>query len=121
MYDLDPEGLEVRSVGVKKRKPKGHFTTNGSYFVHSVNGHDKLMGYQNCTYPLPIHGCNDKASRKPTSFPGSLILPLYETRTMASYLQMDKGNETGTLATMHALLRRHHGDETVIYGPSTSN
>ena len=45
MYDLDPEGLEARSVGAKKRKPegpKGHFTTTGPNFVYSVDGHDKL-------------------------------------------------------------------------------
>ena len=42
IYDLDPEGLEARSVSSKKRKPKGHFTTNGPNFVHSVDGHDKL-------------------------------------------------------------------------------
>lgn len=40
-------------------------------------------------------------------------------------MRMDKGTETGVLATMHSFLRRHHGDidpcETVIYGPSTSN
>ena len=44
---------------------------------------------------------------------------------MASYLRIDRGAETGTLATMHAFPRQHHGDvdplETVIYGPSTSN
>ena len=42
MYDLDSEGLEARSVRAKKRKPKGHFTTKGPNFVHSVDGHDKL-------------------------------------------------------------------------------
>lgn len=40
-------------------------------------------------------------------------------------LRVDKGTETGTMATMHAVLRRHHNDmdphKTVIYGPSTSN
>ena len=44
---------------------------------------------------------------------------------MVSYLRIDRGTETGTLAAMLAFLRRHHGDvdplETVIYGPSTSN
>ena len=39
---------------------------------------------------------------------------------------MDKGTETGIMATMHAFLRNKHGDmtdasDTVIYGPSTSN
>ena len=45
MYDLDPQGLEARSVGAKKRKPegpKGHFTTKGPNFVHSADGHNKL-------------------------------------------------------------------------------
>ena len=40
-------------------------------------------------------------------------------------LRLDKGTKTGTMATVHAFLRRHHNDmdphETVIYGPSTSN
>ena len=137
MYDLDPKGLEARSVGAKKRKPKGHFTTKGPNFVHSVDGHDKLMGYQNSTYPLAIYGCIDTASRKllwlriwvsnsdPRVIGRWYLEYLYETRTMASYLRMDRGTETGILATMHAFLRRHHGDvdplETVIYGPSTSN
>ena len=38
---------------------------------------------------------------------------------------MDRGSETGIMATMHAFLRRHHDDvdplETIIYGSSTSN
>ena len=40
-------------------------------------------------------------------------------------IRIDKGTETGTLATLHAFLRRHHNDmdpmNTVIYGPSTDN
>lgn len=44
---------------------------------------------------------------------------------MSAMLRVDKGTETGTMATMHAFLRRHHNDmdphKTVIYGPSTSN
>ena len=50
---------------------------------------------------------------------------LYEHRTIASRLRLDKGTETGTMATMHTYIRQEHGDmqpeETVIYGPSTSN
>ena len=64
MYDLDPEGLEARSIGTKKRRRTGHFTTKGPNFVHSVDAHDKLMGYQKSTYPLAIYGCIDTASRK---------------------------------------------------------
>ena len=45
---------------------------------------------------------------------------------MASYIRMDKGTETGTMATMHAFLRRNNEDitdasGTVLYGPSTCN
>ena len=29
-----------------------------------MDGHDKLMGYQNSTFPLAIYGCIDTASRK---------------------------------------------------------
>ena len=40
-------------------------------------------------------------------------------------LRVDRGSETGIMATMHAFLRRHHGDmdpsDTVVYGPSTAN
>jgi hypothetical protein len=40
-------------------------------------------------------------------------------------LRVDKGTETGVMATTHAFLRINHGDmdphETVVYGPSTSN
>ena len=44
MHDLDPEGLEARSVGAKKRKRTGYSTPKGPSFVHSLDGHDKLMG-----------------------------------------------------------------------------
>jgi len=65
MYELDPEGLEARgSVGAKKERRKGNFTTRGANWVHSLDGHDKLMGYQNSTFPLAIYGCMDTASRK---------------------------------------------------------
>jgi hypothetical protein len=64
MYDLDPDGLQARAVGAKRKKPKGCFTTKGPNWVHSVDGHDKLMGYQNSTFPLAVYGCLDTCSRK---------------------------------------------------------
>lgn len=65
MQDVDPEGLEARGgVGHPKQKKKGKYTTKGPNFVHSLDGHDKLMGYQNSTFPLAIYGCIDTASRK---------------------------------------------------------
>ena len=138
MYDLDPEGLEGRAVRAKRKNPKGRFTTKGPNWVHCVDGHDKMMGYQNSTFPLAIYGCLDTASRKLlwlrvwTSNSNPYLIGrwyldyLFETRVIASFLRMDKGTETGVMATMHAFLRRNHEDtadgcETVLYGPSTSN
>ena len=45
---------------------------------------------------------------------------------MSCRLRLDKGTETGLMATIHGFLRKDHGDitnaeETVQYGPSTSN
>jgi len=34
MYDSDLEGLKAHSVGKKKRKPEGHFSTKVHNFVH---------------------------------------------------------------------------------------
>ena len=118
-------------------KRKDHFTTRGYNWVHLLAGHDKLMGYQNSTFPLAVYGCMDTASRKllwlkiwvsnhnPKLIGRWYLEHLYETRIISATLSGDKGTETGTMATMHAFLCRHHSDmdphETVIYGPSTSN
>ena len=137
MYDVDSDALERRAPQFKKKKEKGHFTSRGPNSVHSLDGHDKLMGYQNWTFPIAIYGCIDTCSRKvlwakvwasnsdPKLIGRFYLEYLFKTRTIASKLRLDKGTETGVLATMHAYLRREHGDmdpvETVIYGPSTSN
>ena len=138
MSELDPEGLEARGgVGGKKQRKKGNFTTRGSNWVHSLDGHDKLMGYQNSTFPLAIYGCMDTASRKllwlrvwvsncqPKLIGRWYLDYLFEAKVMPAMLRVDKGTETGSMATMHAFLRRNHDDmdphETVLYGPSTSN
>lgn len=49
-----------------------------------------------------------------------------ETKVIPAMIRIDKGTETGTMATIHAFLRRHHTDvvdpaDTILYGPSTSN
>ena len=142
VYDLlteaDPEGLSNRRPGFKKKKKKGNFTSKGSNWVHSVDGHDKLMGYQNSTFPIAIYGCIDTASRKilwlkawitnskPELIGRWYLEYLYKSKKMPSYLRMDKGTETGVMATMQCYLRRNDEDlddpsDSVIYGPSTSN
>ena len=139
MQDLDPSGLEKRGgVGLSKRKRKSNYVSKGPNWVHSLDGHDKLMGYQNSTFPLAVYGCIDTASRKilwlrvwVTNSDPQIIGRFYldylvEAKSIASHIRIDKGTETGTLATMHAFLRRNHDDgiqpeDTVIYGSSTSN
>ena len=65
MYHLDPKGLEARGpVDKKKAKTKGSSSSKGPNFVYSLDGHEKLMGYQNSTYPLAVYGCIYTASRK---------------------------------------------------------
>ena len=137
MYNVDPVALEERAPQFKKKKPKSNFTSRGSNWVHSLDGHDKLMGYQNSTFPIAVYGCMDTCSRKilwirvwmsnsdPNIIGRFYLEHLFKSRKIAAKLRLDRGSETGVMATMHAFLRQHHGDmdplETVIYGPSTSN
>ena len=37
---------------------------------------------------------------------------LIETKIISAMLRVDEGTETGTMATMHAFLRRHHNGST---------
>lgn len=138
MYDLAPEVLEERQPFLKKKKPRGNFVSKGPNWVLSLDGHDKLMGYQNSTFPIAIYGCIDTASRKllwlrvwdtnskPELIGRWYLEYLYESRSLPAYLRIDKGTETGIMATMHAFLRQEHNDiedpcDSVLYGPSTSN
>ena len=138
MTDVDSDGLQARAFGNAKKKRKGKFSTMGANWVHSFDGHDKLMGYQNSTFPLAIYGCIDTASRKilwlkiwvsnsdPQLIGYWYLEYLFESKVIASFMRLDKGTETGTIATMHAYLQQFNDavsepTETVIYGPSTSN
>ena len=51
---------------------------------------------------------------------------MYLHLVISSQLRLDKGTETGDIATIHAFHRNYHGDvnnaeDTIQYGPSTSN
>lgn len=86
---------------------------------------------------MAIYGSIDTASRKllwlrvwvsnsePKLIGKWYLEYLYETRVMSAMQHVDKGTETGVMATIHAFLQRNRGDmdphETVFYGPSTSN
>ena len=138
LSEADPEGLAERRPGFKKKKKKGNFSSKGSNWVWSLDGHDKLMGYQNSTFPIAIYGCIDTASRKilwlkvwttnskPELIGRWFLEYLYECRKVPCYLRMDKGTETGVMATIQSYLRQDDHDlddptDAVIYGPSTSN
>ena len=111
--------------------------SKGTDWVHSLDGHDKRMGYQNSTFPLAVYACIDTCSRKvlwakvgtsnsdPSVIGRFYLEYLIKNKTIASMLRMDKGTETGVIATMHAFLRQTHDDmdpmDTVLFGPSTSN
>jgi hypothetical protein len=64
MFEADPEGLEDRRPGNKRRKRNGQFVMSGVNWVWSLDRHYKLMGFQNWTFPLAVYGCYDTASRK---------------------------------------------------------
>ena len=64
VWDMDPEGVELRNVKKIKKIPKKPFLSNGPNWTFSLDGHDKMMGFQNSTFPLAIYGCLDTFSRK---------------------------------------------------------
>lgn len=56
MFDVDPNGFEARNPNAQwERRPKSNYLTRGTNFVHSMDGHDKIMGFQNSTFPLAIY------------------------------------------------------------------
>lgn len=66
MYNVNADVLEQRAPQFKNKKPKGHFTSPGLNYLHSLDGHDKLMGFRNSIFPVAIHGCKDTCSREST-------------------------------------------------------
>jgi len=138
MFTADPQGMEARSVKKKRNKPKQPFMSNGPNWTLSLDGHDKLMGFQNCTFPIAIYGCLDTFSRKilflkvwdgnsdPKIIGNFYLQYLVESKTLPCYLRLDRGTETGVMGSIQCFLRQHQGDLTdptdaIIYGPSTSN
>ena len=122
-YLLDADSLAARGgVGNKKAKRDGHFTFPGHNWMHSLDGHDKLMGYQNSTYPIAIYGSLDACIRKllwikvwmSNSDPNVLgkWYPEYlmQTNVMPRTLRVNWGSETGKMAAVHAFLHRNRSE-----------
>ena len=108
MAELDPEGLEARNLQRKKKKVKGHFTSEGPLWVVSLDGHDKLCGYQNSTFPLGVYAGIDTFSRKIlflfVCYSNSNPLVIFESQMLPRNLRVDRGTETGKLAMIHVFL-----------------
>lgn len=138
MYDLDPEGVEERGLKRKRKKQKQPYVSHGPGWTYSLDGHDKLMGYQNSTFPIALYGCLDTFSRKIiflkvwTSNSNPKIIGkfymdfLLDSRKIPRFLTLDKGTETGLMGTMHVYLMDKFGNfedpvNSVLFGPSTSN
>ena len=64
MTTLNHENVKKRRLNAKTQKRTGHFSTVGVNSFFSIDGHDKMMGYQNSTFPIAIYGMLDQASRK---------------------------------------------------------
>ncbi|KXJ10617.1 hypothetical protein AC249_AIPGENE2744 [Exaiptasia diaphana] len=140
MGEVNPAGLEARGgVGQPKRpKRTNAFVTGGPNCCMSLDGHDKLCGYQNWMFPLAIYGGLDTYSGRvnflkvwTTNSSPKIIGRFYleyleECRVLPQTLRIDRGTETDIMAAIHCFLREPQGDledvtESVLYGPSTQN
>ena len=54
MTNVHPEGLEIECPYSRIRKTKSTFSSVGPNWVLSMDGQDKLKGYQNSTFPLKV-------------------------------------------------------------------
>ena len=66
IYDVDPDALAQRLLNLRRRTAKGNFTctSRGPNWVHALDGHNKLMGYENSTLPIAVYRCIGTCSRK---------------------------------------------------------
>ena len=120
---------------------KSKFSSVGPNWVLSMDSLDKLMEYQNSTFPLAVYGCMDTASRKllfirDWKSNDNPVYPVrwyfdyfYESKTLPDHIRIDKGLETTIMATMQVFLSNKRpniliNDEAcsaVICGLATSN
>ncbi|XP_078482839.1 uncharacterized protein LOC144743284 [Ciona intestinalis] len=138
LIEKDSEGIALRNLKKKAKKPKQPFQCDGPLHLVSMDGHDKLCGYQNYTFPLGIYGAMDTFSRKilflfvtysnsnPLIIGKKYLEYICSSYVMPRFLRLDRGTETGKMATIHSFLRSKHGDledptDSVIYGPSNTN
>ena len=136
LQNEDSKGLEFCRPSSKKKERKRLFSRNGPLNAVSLDGHEKLYGYQNWTFPLGVYGCLDTYSRKvlflsvcysnsnPMIIGRKYLQFLHEVRTLPRFIWIDCG--TGNMATIQTYLSSNVSDlddpvDSVIYGPSTTN
>jgi len=98
------------------------------------------MGFMKNTFPLAVYGLQDVfsgyiiylklwTSNSDPKLVGRWYLEhLYRTRVISNHLRLDRGSETGHMATIHSFILETvandlgvNGGETVHYGTSTNN
>ena len=138
MADLDPDGLHSRNLQKRPKRKKKPFESDGPLSLVSLDGHDKLCGYQNWTFPLAVYGCLDTFSRKilvlfvshsnsdPLIIGNKYCAYLTEIQILPKILCLDKGTETGKMASIHVVLKDKIGDledamNSLMFGRSTTN
>ena len=138
MCDVDPEGIAARQLNKKIKKHKQPFTSEGPLWVASLDGHDKLCGYQSSTVPLGVYGCLDTFSRKllflflcfsnsePEIIGKNFLKYMSKSKLLPYFLRVDRDTETGKMCSIHAFLsgRVFSFDDSLdslTDGPSTNN
>ena len=116
MTDVNTYELENRKLILKKERKKGAISSVGPNWTRSMDRHDKLMGYRNCTFSLEMYKCMDRASRKLLFIRAwaSNSNPVYtvrwyseyfhESKTLLDLIIIDKQSETTIMAKMQAFL-----------------
>ena len=134
MRDADPEGITSRQLNKKIKKKKQPFTSEGPLWVVSLDGHDKLCGYQNLILPLGVYGYLDTFSRKvlflffyfsnsePDVIGKNYLNYLNESKLLPYFLRVDRGTESGKMCSSHAFLSDRLSSfedllDSTIYGP----
>eukprot|EP00111_Clytia_hemisphaerica_P020862 TCONS_00061539-protein len=106
----------------KRKKEKQPFVSEGPGWTYPLDGHDKLMGFQNSTFPVAIYGCLDTFSRKiiflrvwtsnsdPNLIGRFYMEYLLDSKEIPTYLRVDRGTEIRTMGTIQAFLTDEFGN-----------
>ena len=126
MKALDPEGVELRSRGVIRRR---NYFAKGPNYVWHVDGYDKLKPYGLC-----IHGSIDGYSRRiiwlnvyhtnndPQLIGGYFLEAVEESGGCPTIVRADRGTENGRIQDFQELMRPSGPSESpYIEGKSTAN